>query len=113
MAQNFKRLMLSGVGTAAADLPDGSDFPTGFHTIIGINLANTTDNLILGSVYIEDSSTTPNTQSYIVKKAAIPSGASISISGKYVVTGDDRLYFESDTAASMDVIVSYVQEIST
>ena len=105
--------MLSGVGTAAADLPDGSDFPTGFHTIIGINLANTTDNLILGSVYIEDSSTTPNTQSYIVKKAAIPSGASISISGKYVVTGDDRLYFESDTAASMDVIVSYVQEIST
>ena len=113
MAQNFKRLILSEVGTTAADLPDGADFPTGFHTVIGINLANISSNMILGTVYIEDSSTTPNTKSHIVKDAAIPSGSSISISGKYVVTGNDRLYFQSDTAASMDVVVSYVQEIST
>jgi len=108
MAQNFRRLMLTGVGTSVADLPDGSDF-SHYNTIVGINLSNTTDNLILGDVYLSDGTN----NHYIVKNASIPSGSSIHIGGKFVVQSGDRLYFKSDTASSLDVIVSFVQEIST
>ena len=108
MAQNFRRLMLTGVGTAVADLPDGSDF-SHYNTIVGINLSNTTDNLILGDAYIYDGTNSH----YIVKNASIPSGSSIHVGGKFVVQSGDRLYFKSDTASSLDVIVSFVQEIST
>ena len=112
MAQNFRRLMLTGVGTAVADVPDGADF-THYNTIVGINLANTTDNMILADAYVTDSTPNPDTNHYIVKNAAIPAGSSIHIGGKFVVQSGDRLYFKSDTASSLDVIVSYVQEIST
>ena len=109
MAQNFRRLLLRNVGTAAADLPDGSNFPTGFHTVVGINLSNTSDNMILADVYLNDGSN----DHYIVKEASIPSGSSINIDGKFVVASGDRLWFKSDTNSTLDVIVSYVQEIST
>lgn len=112
MAQNFRRLLLAGVGTTVADMPDGADFQH-YNTVVGINLSNTTDNMILADVYVTDSTPTPDVTVYIVKKAAIPAGSSIHIGGKFVLQSGDRLNFKSDTATSLDVIVSYVQEIST
>ena len=108
MAQNFRRLMLNGVGTAVADLPDGSNFAH-YNTIVGINLSNTTGNMILADAYVSDGTN----NHYIVKEASIPSGSAIHVGGKFVVQSGDRLYFKSDTASSLDVIVSFVQEIST
>ena len=108
MAQNFRRLLLKDVGTAVADLPDGSNFAH-YNTVVGINLSNTTDNMILADAYLSDGTN----NHYIVKEASIPSGSAIHIGGKFVVASGDRLYFKSDTASSLDVIVSYVQEIST
>ena len=108
MAQNFRRLMLKDVGTTAADLPDGSNF-THYSTIIGINLANTTDNQITADAYISDGTN----DHYIVEKAVIPAGSALHIGGKFVVQSGDRCYFKSSVASSLDVIMSYVQEIST
>lgn len=108
MAQNFRRLMLKDVGTTAADAPDGSNFAH-YNTIVGINLSNTTDNMILGDAYISDGTY----DYYIVKGVSIPAGSSVHIGGKFVVASGDRCYFKSDTATSMDVMISYVQEIST
>ena len=108
MAQNFRRLLLKDVGTAVADLPDGSNFAH-YNTVVGINLSNTTDNMILADAYLSDGTN----NHYIVKGASVPAGSSIHIGGKFVVASGDRLYFKSDTATSLDVIVSYVQEIST
>ena len=54
MAQDFERLFLTGVGTTAQDLPDGSDFNSD-DTIIGINMANTSANAITASCFMTSS----------------------------------------------------------
>ncbi len=51
MAQNFRRYRVTGVGTVAADIPDGSDFDS-YDTIVGIHMANTSANAITASAFI-------------------------------------------------------------
>lgn len=107
MAQDFRRILLSGVGTAAADAPNGSNFGHN-NTIIGITMANITDNAIIASAYIANS----GTNTYLVRNAPIASGGTLSIDAKVVVQSGDRLYYVSDTASSLDVVTSYVEDIS-
>ena len=107
MAQNFKQIKMREVGATPVDIPDNANFPTGFHTVIGINMANITTNAITVSVYIA------NTDNYyIIKNMTIPSGSAFTHDSKIVMLAGDRLYFVSDTATSLDVIVSYVENIS-
>ena len=51
MAQNFRRYKLTGVGSTAQDIPDGSDFDS-FDTIVGIHMANTNANAITVDAFI-------------------------------------------------------------
>ena len=108
MAQNFKQIKMREVGATPVDIPDNSNFPTGFHTVIGMNMANITANAITVSVYI-----TNTDNYYIIKDMTIPSGSAFTHDSKIVMLAGDRLYFVSDTATSLDVIVSYVENIST
>ena len=96
------------VGATPVDIPDNANFPTGFHTVIGMNMANITANAITVSVYI-----TNTNNYYIIKDMTIPSGSAFTHDSKIVMLAGDRLYFVSDTATSLDVIVSYVENIST
>ena len=112
MAQNFRRILLNAVGTSEADAPDGSNF-SHYNTIIGINMANITTNAITGSCYLKKTISGSVVTFYIVKNAPIPSGGSLAINSKLIVESGDRLYFQSSVNSSMDVAVSYVQEIST
>lgn len=112
MAQNFRRYTINAVGTVAQDIPSGSNFPTGYHTIISIRLANVTGNMILVSAYINDGTNDIS----LISDAPIPAGSSLELidGGSKIVTADtDRLYVVSDTASSCDVHCSVVQEIST
>jgi len=108
MAQNFKQIKMRNIGTSATDIPDSANFPSGFHTLIGLNMANTTANAITVSVYI-----TNTNNYYIIKDMTIPSGSAFKHDSKIVLLSGDRLYFVSDTATSLDVIASYVENIST
>ena len=108
MAQNFKQIKMREVGETPVDIPDNANFPTGFHTVIGMNMANITANAITVSVYI-----TNTDNYYIIKDMTIPSGSAFTHDSKIVMLAGDRLYFVSDTATSLDVIVSYVENIST
>lgn len=108
MAQNFKQIKMRNIGTGATDIPDGSNFPSGFHAVIGMNMANVSANAIIISVYIKNTN-----DFYIVKNMTIPSGSAYSHGEKINLLAGDRLYFISDTANSLDVIVSYVENIST
>ena len=108
MAQNFKQIKMRNIGTSATDIPDGANFPSGFHTLIGLNMANTTANAITVSVYI-----TNTDNYYIIKDMTIPSGSAFTHDSKIVLLSGDRLYFVSDTETSLDVIASYVENIST
>lgn len=111
MAQNFRVYKLSAVGTAATDIPDGSDFDS-YDTLVGINIANIVTSAINVDVYIADG----GTNYYLIKDAPIPVGGALQLldgGAKVVVESGDRLYVKSDTASSADVIVSAVDAIST
>ena len=93
------------------DVPNGSDFDS-YDTIVGINLANIVTSSVNVDVYIKNSST----DYYLIKNAPIPSGSALQLldgGAKFVVQSGDRLYIKSDTASSIDAIVSAVDAIST
>ena len=101
MAQNFRRYTLNAVGTAAADIPDGSNFDS-YDTLVGIHIANVTANAITVEVYINDG--TNDIQ--LIKDAPIAAGGALQVldgGAKVVVQSGDRLYVKSDTASSADV----------
>ena len=111
MAQNFRRYTENAVGATPVDIPDGSDFDT-YDTIIGISVANIVGSTINVDVYINDGSN----NIYLVKTAPIPSGGALQLldgGAKVVVQSGDRLYVVSDTASSIDAVVSVVDAIST
>lgn len=111
MAQNFRRYMLQGVGTQAADIPDGTDFDS-YDTIVGIHMTNTTTNAITVDCYISNG----GTNHYLIKGAPIAAGGALQLldgGAKVVVASGDRLWVESDTESSLDVWVSAVDAIST
>jgi len=111
MAQNFRRYIERAIGTSATDIPDGADFDS-YDTIVGINLANIVAQQINVSVYITNNSN----NYYIIKDAPIPAGSALQVlagGAKFVVQSGDRLNIVSDTASSVDAIVSAVDDIST
>ena len=111
MAQNFRRYIERAIGTSATDIPDGANFDS-YDTIVGINLANIVAQQITVSVYISNS----GNNYYIIKDAPIPAGSSLQIldgGAKFVVQSGDRLNIVSDTASSVDVVVSAVDDISS
>ena len=111
MAQNFRRYIERAIGTSATDIPDGANFDS-YDTIVGINLANIVAQQILVSVYISNG----GNNYYLIKDAPIPAGSSLQIldgGAKFVVQSGDRLNIVSDTASSVDVVVSAVDDISS
>jgi hypothetical protein len=111
MAQNFRRYIERAIGTSATDIPDGANFDS-YDTIVGINLANIVAQQITVSVYISNG----GNNYYIIKDAPIPAGSSLQLldgGAKFVVQSGDRLNIVSDTASSLDVVVSAVDDISS
>ena len=98
MAQNFRRYIERAIGTSATDIPDGANFDS-YDTIVGI-------------VYIANG----GANYYLIKDAPIPAGSALQVldgGAKFVVQSGDRLWIVSDTANSVDVVVSRVDDIST
>ncbi len=110
MAQNFRQYKERNIGTTAVDLPDGANFDS-FDCIVGIRLANVHTQSITVDVYIKNTN-----DYYLVKSAPIPSGSSLELidgGAKVVCVSGDRLYIKSNTASSLDAVVSVVDAIST
>ena len=110
MAQNFRQYKMREIGTAATDVPDGTNFDS-YDCLISIRMTNITANAITCSAYITNSSL----DYYLIKDVTIPAHSSLELidgGSKIVVVSGDRLKFDSDTSASLDVIVSRVDTIS-
>jgi hypothetical protein len=108
MAQNFRRYTSNDVGTSAATLFTADSYDT----VVGISLSNVTDSQIIVSCYINDGAN----DIYLVKNAPIPAGSALQVldgGAKFVVQSGDALKVISDTASSLDVWVSTVDDIST
>jgi hypothetical protein len=108
MAQNFRRYATKNVGTSAGTVFTADTYDT----VVGINISNTTASSINASVYITSSSV----DYYLIKNAPIPAGSSLQVldgGAKFVVQSGDALKVVSDTATSLDVWVSAVDDISS
>lgn len=111
MSNQFVKKLTLGVGTSPSTV-----YTTGATTratIIGVNIANTAATDIIVSLKFYDNST--ESTGYIVKDVVVPVSTSlVAIGGdqKLVLEPADSLVVVSDTATSVDVIVSAL-EITT
>ena len=108
MAQNFRRYTSNDVGTSAATLFTADSYDT----VVGISLANVTASQVIVSCYINDATN----DIYLAKDVPIPAGSALQLldgGAKIVVQSGDALKVISDTASSVDVWVSTVDDISS
>jgi len=108
MAQNFRRYTNNNVGTSVAT----SFTANSYDTVVGISVANITASAVNADVYINDGTN----DIYLVKTAPIPAGSALQVldgGAKFVMQSGDALKIISDTASSLDVWVSVVDDIST
>ena len=108
MAQNFRRYTNNNVGNNAVT----SFTANSYDTVVGISVSNITASAVNADVYINDGTN----DIYLVKTAPIPSGSALQVldgGAKFVLQSGDALKIQSDTAASLDVWVSAVDDISS
>ena len=112
MAQNFRNSLTRNTGTSPVDiLPEA--LVDSYDAVVGIRLVNIHATVsITVDVYISRSSVTY----YLIKSAPIPVGGSLELidgGAKFVLYDNDKIVAVSNTATSLDAVVSYVDAIST
>ena len=112
MAQNFRNCLTRNTGTSPVDiLPEA--LVDSYDAVVGVRLVNVhASSSISVDVYIVRSAT----NYYLIKSSPIPVGGSLELidgGAKFVLHDNDKIVAVSDTASSLDAIVSYVDAIST
>ena len=101
MANTFKNYTGASIGTS----------PTTVYTVpastvavvIGLNLANRTGSNVIVDVQLGST--------YIVKAAPVPTGSALSVlDGKIIAETAETIVVTSDTASSIDAIVSVLEQ---
>ena len=125
MANAFKSSSKTGIGTTITSLYtcgiSGSETKK-TTVLLGITLSNTTAATIKATVFLDrptgvGTTNEPKDDVFVVKDAIIPAGSSLEVmSGNRIIlqyytsaTAGDILRAYSDTATSLDVIVSYLE----
>jgi len=107
MANTFKNRTLRAVGTSPVDV--GAVVASSTETtLIGMTMANITSGVINVTATLNDGSNT----THIVKDAPIPTGGSLILLGgdqKVVLMTGDKIIVTSNTASSVDVIMSFLE----
>ena len=127
MAQAFKRYTNRYVGTSQTVAigttyirigpNNGAAFGSSYITastkaaiIVGLTLCNVTSGAIKASVKLSDDSA--SNACWIALNDPIPAGDAIElIQGKLVLEQDDSVYVASDTATSLDVVMSVLLDV--
>lgn len=107
MANSFKRKLSANIGTAFDDVGAYVVPASNVATIIGLSLANTSNTGITVDVAVN-----ATTQFFVVKNAPIPVGGSLVVVGgdqKIVIEAGDSILVRSDTATSIDAVLSILE----
>lgn len=109
MASTFKNFVKKDVGTSNTTIyqPTTGGIQS---TIIGLTLCNTTNTAVEASVLLYQHATT-NTV-FVLKEAIVPVGSSIVPVGgdqKLVITANDAVILYSNTASSVDAVLSVLE----
>ena len=107
MANAFKNRTLRAVGTSPTDV--GAVVASSTETtLIGMTLANITSGVINVTATLHDGTNT----THIVKDAPIPTGGTLILLGgdqKVVLNVGHKIIITSNTASSVDVIMSFLE----
>ena len=110
MANTFKSVTSGSIGTTLTNV---YSCPASTTTIIlGAAMANTDNNPIGGSIKLKQDGTSAGQDDvFVVKAAPVPVGSSVEVmaGNKVVLQASDVLQFQSDTATSLDVVVSILE----
>jgi len=113
MATFFRNKLESEVGTSEIEVI--SVGTTSRVTVIGMSLTNLTDDIVRASIRIENTDeASPNDSAYYIKNVIVPANQSLRVINggeKLVLAGDMKVYIQSNTAASLDFVASYVEII--
>ena len=111
MAQNFRNYLTRNISTVATDILPAAQVDS-YDAVVGIRLAN-----VHASTDIEVDVYIVRTHNfYLIKAVPIVVGGSLELidgGSKVVLHSGDKIVAVSDTASSLDVVVSYVDAIST
>jgi len=108
MANTFKRKLSRSIGTSLTSVGSYTVAASTQVTVIGLTVANTTASQILVDATVNDGTN----DTYLVKEAPVPSGGSMIIIGgdqKVVLETNDSIKVKSDTASSVDVVMSILE----
>lgn len=101
MANTFKNYTSASVGTSAVTTYTVPSSTTA--VVIGCNLANRTGSQVEVDVQIGST--------YLVKGAPVPSGSALGVvDGKIIMEAGETLNVTSDSASSVDVILSVLEQ---
>jgi hypothetical protein len=111
MATAFRNVLHSEVGTSEVEVISVATAARA--TVIGMSLTNLTEGIILASIRVENTvASAPNDSAYYIKEVVIPANQSLRVVNggeKLVLAGDMKVYVKSNTASSLDFVVSYVE----
>lgn len=108
MANSFKRKLSRSIGTSLTAVGSYTVGAATEVTVIGLAVSNTTASQVLVDATLNDGSN----DTYLIKEAPVPSGGSIVIIGgdqKVVLEVGDSIKIKSDTASSVDVVMSILE----
>ena len=108
MANSFKRKVSRDIGTALTSIGSYTVAAGVETTCIGLTLANTTTSQIEVDVTLNDGTN----DTFMIENAPIPVGSSLVVVGdlqKVVMEPGDSLKVRSDTASSVDAIMSILE----
>jgi hypothetical protein len=113
MATAFRNILQSEIGTDEELVISVATVARA--TIIGLSLTNLTGGIVLATIRIENNSAgvvAPNDSAYFIKDVVVPPNQSLRVINggeKLILAGDMNVYVQSNTAASLDLIASYVE----
>ena len=108
MAQDFRNNLQRNVGTSEVTLVTGGDYDA----VIGIRCCNVTTSTIEVDVFIDNS----GNDHFIAKGVVVPPNSAIELiqgGAKIVLKSGDVLKAVSNTASSVDIVTSYIDQISS
>jgi len=108
MPNNFKRKLSRSIGTSLTQVGSYAVGSNTEVTVIGLDIANTSSSQVLVDATLNDGSN----DTYLIKEAPIPSGGSLVVIGgdqKVVLEPTDSIKVKSDTASSVDVVMSILE----
>lgn len=108
MANSFKRKLSRSIGTSLTAVGSYTVGASTEVTVIGLDVANRTASQVLVDVTLNDGSN----DTYLIYQAPIPSGGSLALIGgdqKVVLETNDSIKVKSDTASSVDVVMSILE----